>query len=255
MAPTERCFPCQAATRFLFLCFAILLLILTTATVMRNRAYRDKVSLWADTVKKSPEKQRTHHNYGCALAGVELHEAALQEFRKTLAMKPDGSVLYGYLLIEMGNSYYKLEQYDKAISTWQEALRREPDSAELLNNLAMGFLKKKRFGDARNYAERALTIEPSAADTLNTLGQIHLALGDPDAAIRYFLQALEKEPEVVARYVDVIEVFEKTGRSALAREYAGRAAMLEYDARARRQSPTYIGTLNRKEHWDADKKM
>ena len=104
MAPTERCFPCQAATRFLFLCFAILLLILTTATVMRNRAYRDKVSLWADTVKKSPGKQRTHHNYGCALSGAELHEAALREFRKTLAMKPDGSVLLGYLLTEMGIS-------------------------------------------------------------------------------------------------------------------------------------------------------
>ena len=97
----------------------------------------------------------------------------------------------------------------------------------------MGFLKKKRYADARNYAERALKIDLSMADTLNTLGQIHLALGDPDAAIRWFLLALEKEPEVASRYRDVIEVFEKTGRPALAREYAGRAAMLEQDARSR----------------------
>ncbi len=218
-----------------FLFSAFLVLLLTLATAARNRVFHDTVSLWADTTEKSPGKQRTHHNYGCALAEAGLHEAALHEFRKTLAMKPDGSVLLGYLLTEMGISYYKLEQYDKAISVWQEALRREPDKAELLNNLAMGFLKKKRHADARKYAERALTLEPSMADTLNTLGQIHLALGDTDAAIHWYLLALEKEPEVVSRYRDVIEIFEKTGRKALAKEYAGRAALLEQEAPSRQR--------------------
>jgi len=219
-----------------FLLFStVLILLLTIATAARNRVFHDTVSLWADTTEKSPGKQRTHHNYGCALAEAGLHEAALHAFRKTLAMKPDGSVLLGYLLTEMGISYYKLEQYDKAINTWQEALRREPNSAELLNNLAMGFLKKKSYADALDYADRALTIDPSMADTLNTLGQIHLALGGPEAAIHWYLLALEKEPEVISRYRDVIEVFEKTGRHALAAEYAGRAALLEQDAPSRQR--------------------
>jgi len=225
--------PKKVRINHLLLVCSILLLFLTIATVTRNRVFRDKVSFWADTTEKSPGKQRTHHNYGCALSGADQYDAALHEFRKTLAMKPDGSVLLGYLLTEMGITYYKLEQYDNAINTWQEALRREPDSAELLNDLAMGFLKKSRYADARNYAERALTIDPSMADTLNTLGQIHLALGDHEEAIHWYLRALEKEPEVVSRYRDIVEVFEKTGRHALADEYAARAAMLEQDDRSR----------------------
>jgi tetratricopeptide (TPR) repeat protein len=237
--------PKKGRTYGLLLFSAFLVLLLTAATVTRTRVFRDNVSLWADAAEKSPGKQRTHHNYGCALSGAELHDAALLEFRKTLAMKPDGSVLLGYLLTEMGISYYKLEQYDNAISTWQEALRREPNSAELFNDLAMAFLKKKRYSDARTYAERALTIDPSMADTLNTLGQIHLAMGDPEAAIRFFLLALEKEPEVVSRYWDVIEVFEKTGRYALAGEYAGRAAMLEQDARSRQRALKYVGSVKK----------
>lgn len=227
---------------YLFLS-AFLVLLLTIATVTRNRVFRDNVSFWADATEKSPGKQRTHHNYGCALSGAELHDAALHEFRKTLAMKPDGSVLLGYLLIEMGFSYYQLEKYDNAISIWQEALRREPDSAELLNDLAMGFLKKKRYADARNYAERALTIDPSIVEIFNTLGQIQLAQGDTEAAIRSFLIALEKEPEVVSRYWDVIEVFEKTGRHALAAEYAGRAAMLEQDGRSQQRARKYMESI------------
>jgi len=216
--------------------FALLVLLLTPATVARNRVFRDTVSFWADATEKAPGKQRTHHNYGCALADAGLHDAALHEFKTTLAMKPDGSVRLGYLLTEMGISYYELEQYDNAINTWQVELQREPDSAELLNDLAMAFLKKKRYADARAYAERALAIDPSMADTLNTLGQIHLALGDPEAAVRFFLLALEKEPAVASRYWDVIEVFEKTGRHALAREYAGRAKTLEQDARSRQRA-------------------
>ncbi len=217
---------------YAFLTFsALLVLTLTVSTVTRNRVFRDNVSLWADTAGKSPGKQRTHHNYGCALSGADQYEAALGEFRKTLAMKPDGSVLLGYLLTEMGISYYKLEQFDKAISAWQEALRREPNNAELLNDLAMGFLKKKNYGEARHYVERALTNGPSMAEAFNTLGQVQLALGDTEAAIRSFLIALEKEPEAASRYRDVIEVFEKTGRHALAAEYAGRAAKLEQDVR------------------------
>lgn len=227
--------PKKVRINYLFLLSSFILLLLTIATMTRNRAFHDNVSLWADTTEKSPGKQRTHHNYGCALSGAGLYNAALHEFRKTLAMKPDGSILLGYLLTEMGISYYKLEQYDNAISTWQEALRREPNSAELLNDLAMGFLKKKQYAEARDHAERALKIDPSMADILNTLGQIYFAMGDHEAAIHWYLLALEKEPEVVSRYWDVIEVFEKTGHKALAEEYAGRAAMLEQDAPSRQR--------------------
>jgi tetratricopeptide (TPR) repeat protein len=235
--------PKKGRTTGLLFFYSFLVLLLILATVARNRVFRDIVSFWADATEKSPGKQRTHHNYGCALSDAGLHDAALREFRKTLAMKPDGSVRLGYLLTEMGISYYHLEQYDNAINTWQEALRREPDSAELLNNLAMAFLKKKSNADARAYAEQALTIDPSMADTWNTLGQIQLAQGDPEGAIRSLLLALEKEPEAASRYRDVIEVFEKTGRDALAREYADRAKTLEQDAGSRQRALKYVGSM------------
>jgi len=230
----------QIRTYGLPLFSVLLVLLLAAATVTRNSVFRDNVSLWADATDKSPGKQRTHHNYGCALAEAEQHAAALREFRKTLAMKPDGSVLLGYLLIEMGISYYKLEEYDQAISIWQEALRLRPDSAELLNNLAMGFLKKKRNADARTYAERALKIDPSMADALSTLGQIHLAMGNSEAAIHWSLLALEKQPAVVSLYWDAIEVLEKTGCYALAGEYARRVALLEQDAPSRQRAHNYM---------------
>jgi tetratricopeptide (TPR) repeat protein len=223
----------------------VLVLLLTAMTIARNRVFVDNVSFWADTVIKSPGKQRTHHNYGCALSGAEQHAAALEEFQKTLSLKPDGSVLLGYLLTEMGISYYKLGQYDAAVNTWFDALRREPGSAELLNDLAMGFLKEKRYADARRYVERSLAIEPSSADTLNTLGQIQFAMGDPDAAIRSYLLALEKEPAMVSHYWDVIEVFEQTGRHARAAEYAARAATLEQDAQSRERALRYLGSTTK----------
>jgi hypothetical protein len=36
-------------------------------TVTRNVDWKDEVSLWKDTVKKSPNKARPHNNFGLAL--------------------------------------------------------------------------------------------------------------------------------------------------------------------------------------------
>ncbi len=59
-----------------------------TMTVARNDLYRDQVSLWSDTVKKSPYKARPHNNLGHAYATRDEWDRAIDEFRVAAQLDP-----------------------------------------------------------------------------------------------------------------------------------------------------------------------
>ena len=58
----------------LLLFFIVLFLFL--GTYQRNSLWNSEVELWKDCVKKSPQKERTHHNLGFAYYELGQWEAA-----------------------------------------------------------------------------------------------------------------------------------------------------------------------------------
>jgi tetratricopeptide (TPR) repeat protein len=65
------------------------LLVLSVLTYQRNLLYHDEVSLWSDTVRKSPLKARPHNNLGHAYALRDDWERAIEEFRIAVQLDPD----------------------------------------------------------------------------------------------------------------------------------------------------------------------
>jgi tetratricopeptide (TPR) repeat protein len=66
-----------------------LVLLLGLSTHHRNLLYRDEVSLWADTVRKSPHKARPHNNLGHAYAMQGDWDRAIEEFRTAARLDPE----------------------------------------------------------------------------------------------------------------------------------------------------------------------
>jgi protein O-mannosyl-transferase len=66
-----------------------LVLLLCFFTYQRNILYRDEISLWSDTVRKSPNKARPHNNLGHAYAMRDDWERAIEEFRTAAQLDPD----------------------------------------------------------------------------------------------------------------------------------------------------------------------
>jgi protein O-mannosyl-transferase len=67
----------------------VLVLLLCLSTYQRNLLYRDEVSLWSDTVRKSPNKARPHNNLGHAYAMEGDWDRAIEEFRIAARLDPD----------------------------------------------------------------------------------------------------------------------------------------------------------------------
>lgn len=69
-------------------CVAVLV-TLTAASHMRNRAWHDEITLWSDVVAKSPMKVRGHNELGLALMDEGRYKEAIAQFELAVEMKPD----------------------------------------------------------------------------------------------------------------------------------------------------------------------
>jgi len=108
--------------------YGLLILLLMAGTYWRNRVWNGELELWADRVKKSPNKDRTHYN---------LADAFLNQ----------------------GN-------YQDAISHLNDAPRINPNYAEAHNNLAKAYLMIGNRGSALKEYEILKTMNPGLANAL-----------------------------------------------------------------------------------------
>ncbi|OIQ98929.1 tetratricopeptide repeat protein [mine drainage metagenome] len=67
---------------------AALLLSLVSLTVLRNQVYANEISLWEDTVTKSPDKARVHNNLGHSYLLSNRNDEARREFTIALQLDP-----------------------------------------------------------------------------------------------------------------------------------------------------------------------
>jgi len=84
------------------------------------------------------------------------------------------------------------EKYQQAITELDEALRDDPDNADMLNLVAYSQRKLKNFDIALDYYQQALRIEPEHRGANEYLGELYLQLGQPEKAEER-LEVLDKE--------------------------------------------------------------
>jgi tetratricopeptide (TPR) repeat protein len=148
----------------------ILVLILTSATFARNNTWHDWLTIWGDTVKKSPNKPRPHLILGIGYFYRQEMDKALLEYQQAATLKPDyieayynmGLVfkarqqhaeaipmylkvlslcafnieMYAKVYNDIGTSYADLGDYDQALKALADALKYQPESVEFRNNYA-----------------------------------------------------------------------------------------------------------------------
>jgi tetratricopeptide (TPR) repeat protein len=72
--------------RMLRVAAAALCVVLATLTVLHNQVYANEITLWEDTVAKSPNKARVHNNLGYAYMQAHRPDEARREFNIALRL-------------------------------------------------------------------------------------------------------------------------------------------------------------------------
>ena len=166
-------------------------ILFTVWTYERNSTWKNTVTIWQDSVMKSPHKARPHNNLGVAHMNQGDLDKAIENFSKAVAIRPQ----YANAHYNLGTIYITKNRIKEAIGHLLEAVRLVPDNLDALNNLASALILDKRYKDAIAYLDKALEIDPDFAQLHNNYGHAHRLEGNLEIAIYHFQKAIQINPD------------------------------------------------------------
>ena len=142
--------------------------------------------------------------YTAALASLGRYDEAIAVMERHLRKNPQQAAQTARL----GRFYLKVGDRRQGLDTLLRAYRMGCREPNVLNTLALMWANEGTLIPALRMAEQAAELANQSPTSLDTLGYVHLRLGQPDAALRYFERAIEESPgtgsrpreSVVARY-------------------------------------------------------
>ncbi len=125
-------------------------------------------------VLHDPLDAREHNDLGVSYQADGEFDLALREYRRAA----DLDDRWARPLINGGNTLVALEQWSQAAELYQDALHRQPEQAEAMNNLAWVLLQQGDLAQARHWAERAVAASPHTTAYLDTLAAVQARQGE-----------------------------------------------------------------------------
>jgi Tfp pilus assembly protein PilF len=176
------------------------IIALGAATWQRNQVWGSEVSLWQDTVNKSPGKVRPLYNYGTYLADHGQPAAALPMLGKVVALDPQHADAWHNL----GRAHLLLGQTSEAVPALRTAARLAPHLDNALLNLTSALIRSGEYREAIELLAGARQRTAILPGVLMNLGLAYAALGEL-AAARGELAALQRlDPNMARTLADVI---------------------------------------------------
>lgn len=156
------------------------------------RAYRGPVVLYyPETLPPSPENQLylavAQVKQGSNLkAGIERLRASIEQLKPARA----------YWYLELAEALDNDGRLVDALPRYREAVRREPESAALVQRLGTALRRSGAAEESAKVLQRAAALDPQRALTWHELGLTYQAQGKTAEAVKALREALQRDPEM-----------------------------------------------------------
>jgi tetratricopeptide (TPR) repeat protein len=174
-----------------YVSIVLVLLVLASATYARNTVWKSEIAMWEDSVEKSPDKSRPHHNLGAAYQSRGMIKKAIEHYRTAAELEPRDPTSY----YNLGIIYQTRGLMDNAIQLYLIALEVAPNYAEAHNNLGLAYRSKGMIDKAIEHYRIALRLVPDYAQAHYNLGLVYSQKGLEEEARGEFEAALRIDPD------------------------------------------------------------
>jgi type IV pilus assembly protein PilF len=180
--------------------------------------------------KNAPNDPTINYYLGVAYLGRGLRELAMERFQKAISLKRDYSEAHNYLgviymdmeqwdkaidsfdkalanylyatpalaLYNSGWAYYNLQNYDMAMSRYQQALRQDRMAVlqpQIEKNIGLICIRKSDLVQAKEHLGKAVSLNPSLYDAHFFLAETYLKIKDTANAKKSFQQVIKLAPQ------------------------------------------------------------
>ncbi len=174
-----------------------------------GKNYEAAAQLFAKAIEADPKDYAAHFNLGLAYSLLNKNAEAIEEYRRTLVIKPD---LYE---AELNLGILLLEQKQPGDAIWQllDAVARKP--AEFRPNfyLAEAYLAAGNPGRAEEAYKKAGELNPKSAAVQLGLGRSRARQDRLAEGAANFRQAAELDPDYKDALLELATLYEKSGRT------------------------------------------
>ncbi|RJO61595.1 MAG: tetratricopeptide repeat protein [Dehalococcoidia bacterium] len=148
-----------------FLCLVILTCVLSLLTSVRNYTWRDPLSIYGDSLRKSPVKPRAMVNYGTALIRADRLDEALPLMEQAIALGRPGEEEYVNAANNILAVLVREKEYAQSIEKGESYLTHMPPNvngsgfAKFMFNLGYSYFNLGRYEEALGAYVRGLAQE------------------------------------------------------------------------------------------------
>ena len=196
---------------------SVIVVLLSMSAFQRNKVWDNEITLWEDTLEKSPNKTKPMINLGNAYFRSRKYGQALELFQKAVGIDDKAEEAYN----GMGLIYKERGEFELAIENYNKVLVLKPGRAQIFSNRGVVYKSMGKYDLAMRDQNISLSLNPNAALTYINRGVVYKSLGEYDLALADYKKALEIDPRLASAYANRGVVFKKQGKDEL--------ALIEYD--------------------------
>jgi tetratricopeptide (TPR) repeat protein len=192
------------------------LIVIGAASFMRTEVWKDSLTLWDDTIEKSPKAVVAWNNRGSIKDRAKKHKEAIEDFTRAIVLKPD----YVHAFYNRGTSKKDWASEQKDSAMLQSALKDFDQAIQFDENFVEGYHNRGiTYENLSDYAKtqeqktallnkalsdynKTIEIDPGYENALVNRGVIKGKLGNMDAAIEDFNKAIELQPENASAFAN-----------------------------------------------------
>ncbi len=183
-----------------FVTLTCIVLFYGLCAYQHNKVWMTQITLWEDTVKKSPNKIRPHYNLGYAYQRKGMPIKAWREYficRRIYVSEPNvvnfkERESYSMACNNLGVIYSDAGVYDVAIPVLKEAVRIIPRNTAAHYNLGNAYFRSGRLEPAEAEYKYAIRLRPGHEDAYGGLGRLMLYYKRDTAGALYWLREAQK---------------------------------------------------------------
>jgi type IV pilus assembly protein PilF len=186
----------------------------------------------ATTSKKDIQQAQAHYKMGVShYAGGNI-QAAFVEFQTALNLDPDNKDVHNYL----GVVYRRLGDLNAAEEHFLKATAIDPEYSDALNNLCLVNYETRQYERAVDNCKKALEnpLYASPDKAFYNMARAHYRLGNFDAAIDAYQEALKRVPGLYPAYYGLALCYNAKEEYGMAAEALGEAMRLDPSIRGDR---------------------
>jgi serine/threonine-protein kinase len=184
-------------------------------------AYRKAIRLKKE--RHNEDDALARGGLGNALAAKGQTQEAVKEYQEALRLQPDLAEVH----YSLGHTYQELGELDKAIVEVMLAIRFAPGVAKFHFVLAASFAKKGALDDAIARFRQALALKEDYPEAHYNLGAVYARRGEFDKAIVAFRRAIELKPDYAMAHSGLGGALAQKGQVEKALESLNEAVRLD----------------------------